>query len=47
MPNLYFRFAVPHLALRIKPIHQLLIRVDLGFDLFSGFFTGAGISYGF
>ncbi len=47
VPNLYFRFAVPHLAIRIKPIHQLVFRIDGGFDLFSGFFTGAGVSYGF
>ena len=47
VPNLYFRFAVPNIALRIKPISQLLIRIDGGFDLFSGFFTGGSISYGF
>ena len=47
VPNLYFRLAVPNLAIRIKPIKQLLIRVDGGFDLFSGFFTGINASYGF
>lgn len=47
VPNLYFRLAVPNLAIRIKPIKQLLIRVDGGFDLFSGFFAGANMSYGF
>lgn len=47
VPNLYFRFAIPHLAVRIKPIKQLMIRVDGGFDLFSGFFTGLNAAYGF
>lgn len=47
VPNLYFRFAVPNLAIRIKPIKQLLIRIDGGFDVFSGFFTGINANYGF
>ncbi|MFT5357767.1 MAG: hypothetical protein ACI9KE_005004 [Polyangiales bacterium] len=47
VPNIYFRFAVPNLAIRIKPIKQLLIRIDGGFDLFSGFFTGINANYGF
>ena len=47
VPNLYFRLAVPNLAIRIKPIKQLLIRIDGGFDIFSGFFTGINASYGF
>lgn len=37
----------PQLSLRIKPIHQLVFRIDTGFDFFSGVFVGAGASYGF
>jgi len=47
VPNVYFRLALPHLALRFKPIHQLMMRVDGGFDVFSGFFVGGSIAYGF
>ncbi|MFW6050804.1 MAG: hypothetical protein ACODAU_06500 [Myxococcota bacterium] len=46
IPNVWFRLALPHLALRIKPIRQLVMRVDFGFDLFSGFFLGAGVAAG-
>lgn len=46
VPNAWFRASLPHIALRIKPIAQLLMRVDFGFDLFSGFFVGAGIFVG-
>lgn len=47
VPNVWFRLALPHLALRFKPIHQLMIRVDGGFDVFSGFFVGGAMAYGF
>lgn len=46
-PNLYFRLSLPHLAIRIKPIRQILIRLEGGFDVFSGFYTGATLAYGF
>lgn len=45
-PLVYARLA-PHLAIRIKPIHQLVFRIDGGFDLFSGFFLGAAAAFGF
>lgn len=45
-PLVYARLA-PHLAIRIKPIHQLVFRIDAGFDLFSGFFLGAAAAFGF
>lgn len=38
--------ALPHLALRIKPIRQLMIRIDLGFSVL-GFFSGIAVNYGF
>lgn len=47
VPNVWFRAALPHLALRFKPIKQLMIRVDGGFDLFSGFFVGGSLNFGF
>jgi hypothetical protein len=47
VPNVWFRAALPHLALRFKPIKQLMIRVDGGFDLFSGFFVGGSVNFGF
>jgi len=46
VPLLWFRVA-PQLSLRIKPIKQLLFRADVGFDLFSGFFVGGSVAYGF
>lgn len=45
-PLVYARLA-PHLAIRIKPIHQLVFRIDGGFDLFSGFFVGGAAAFGF
>lgn len=45
-PLVYARLA-PHLAIRIKPIHQLVFRIDGGFDLFSGFFVGGSAAFGF
>ena len=47
VPNLWFRAALPHLAFRIKPIHQLMFRIEGGFDLLSGFFVGGSMAYGF
>lgn len=47
VPVVWFRASIPHLALRIKPIKQLVIRLEGGFDIFSGFFTGGSISFGF
>ncbi len=46
VPNIYLR-AAPQIALRFKPIHQVLIRVNGGFDIFSGFFVGGALAYGF
>lgn len=46
VPNVWFRLALPHLALRIKPMKQMVMRVDFGFDLFSGFFVGGGLAFG-
>lgn len=47
VPNVYFRLALPHLALRFKPVHQFMMRIDGGFDVFSGFFVGGAMAYGF
>ncbi len=47
VPNVWFRAALPHLALRIKPIKQLMFRIEGGFDLFSGFFVGGSLNVGF
>ena len=47
VPVVWFRASIPHLALRIKPIKQLVIRLEGGFDIFSGFWTGGSISFGF
>lgn len=46
VPFMWFR-AAPQIALRVKPIHQLMFRVDAGFDLFSGFFMGGSVDVGF
>jgi hypothetical protein len=45
VPNVVPWLAIPHLALRIKPIKQLMMRVEGGFGL--GFFVGASAEYGF
>lgn len=37
----------PRLSLRIKPIRQIVMRFDVGFDFGSGIFLGAGAHYGF
>ncbi len=47
VPNVWFRLSLPHIALRFKPIHQFQMRVDGGFDIFSGFFVGGALAYGF
>lgn len=44
-PNFWFRFA-PQIGVRFKPIKQIVVRVDGGFDLFSGFFVGGALSFG-
>ena len=44
-PLIWGRLA-PVLGMRIKPIKQLVLRVDGGFDFFSGFFVGAGFGIG-
>jgi hypothetical protein len=46
VPNVWFRAALPHLALRFTPTPAIRIRVDGGFDLFSGFFFGAALAIG-
>lgn len=45
VPNVVPWLAVPQLALRIKPIRQLMIRIEGGFGL--GFFLGGALNYGF
>lgn len=45
VPNILPWLALPHLALRIKPISQLMMRIEGGFGL--GFFAGASVAYGF
>ena len=44
VPNVIPWLGLPHIALRIKPIHQVQIRIDGGF--FGGFWFGASLSYG-
>jgi hypothetical protein len=47
VPNVWFRFA-PQLALRFKPIKQLMIRVIGGFDFGSvAPFVGGSLNFGF
>jgi hypothetical protein len=46
VPNVWFRAAIPHLALRFTPTPAIRIRVDGGFDLLSGFFFGAALAIG-
>jgi hypothetical protein len=45
VPNAWFRLG-PHLALRYTPAPWLRVRVDGGFDLFSGFFVGGMLAFG-
>lgn len=44
VPNLWFRVA-PRVAMKFYPARRVMLRVDTGFDFFSGFFTGVGASY--
>lgn len=46
VPNVWFR-AAAQLSLRFKPAAHLVIRADGGFDLFSGFFAGGALQFGF
>jgi hypothetical protein len=45
-PNFYPIFG-PMFAFRWKPVKQFVARLDGGFNLFSGFFFGVGLNYGF
>ena len=45
VPNVVPWLAIPQIALRIKPIRQLMIRIEGGFGL--GFFLGGAVNYGF
>lgn len=45
VPNVVPWLGIPHIALRFKPIHQLMMRVDAGFGL--GFWFGFAANYGF
>jgi len=45
VPNVIPWLAVPQIALRIKPIKQLMMRIEGGFGI--GFFLGGAINYGF
>jgi hypothetical protein len=44
-PNIYAALG-PQISFRYKPIKQVILRADLGFDFFSGFFFGLGADYG-
>jgi hypothetical protein len=44
-PSLYAILG-PEVAFRYKPIHELVMRLDLGFNVFSGFFGGLAVNYG-
>ena len=45
-PLIFPWIALPRIALRIKPIHQLQIRIDGGYNVY-GFFVGGGAAFGF
>ena len=45
-PFLFPWVSLPHIAVRIKPIKQIQIRLDGGYGLYS-FFFGGSLSYGF
>jgi hypothetical protein len=45
VPNVMAWLEIPHLALRIKPIKQLMMRIEAGLGL--GFYAGASAAYGF
>ncbi len=46
VPVIFPWVSLPHLAVRFKPIHQLQIRVDGGYGLYS-FVFGGSVAYGF
>jgi len=46
LPPVFPWLSIPHIALRIKPIAQLLIRVEGGFST-TGPFVGGSLAYGF
>lgn len=46
IPALFFRLDLPHLALRFKPIAQLMMRLDFGFQVPLGPFVGFTMAYG-
>lgn len=46
VPNIYPWLALPHIALRFKPIKQIMIRIDGGFST-AGPFVGGTLAYGF
>jgi hypothetical protein len=45
VPNVVPWLAIPQIALRIKPMKQLMMRIEGGFGL--GFFLGGAVNYGF
>ncbi|MEZ4335777.1 MAG: hypothetical protein R3B82_04030 [Sandaracinaceae bacterium] len=45
-PFIFPWVGVPHLAVRFKPLHQVQIRIDGGWGLYS-FYWGGSVSYGF
>lgn len=45
LPNLWIWAALPHVALRIKPIHQVVLRIEGGLST-GGLFAGASAEYG-
>ncbi|MGF1465063.1 MAG: hypothetical protein ACFCGT_02915 [Sandaracinaceae bacterium] len=45
-PLIWPWISLPHLALRFKPVRQLMIRIDGGYAIW-GFFAGGSASYGF
>lgn len=45
-PFIFPWVTLPHLAIRIKPVHQFQIRIDGGYGLYN-FFFGGSLSYGF
>lgn len=46
VPPIFFNIDLPRLALRIKPIHQLQIRLEGAYNLY-GFSFGSSVGYGF
>ena len=46
VPPMFFWLDLPRVGIRIKPIHQMQIRIDGGYNLY-GFNFGGSIGYGF